>query len=42
MTYSKGYYKMFDMFIPGLIISVFWVIMMTATLMLIGPMVGLL
>jgi sodium-dependent dicarboxylate transporter 2/3/5 len=42
VTYSKGYYKMFDMFIPGLIISVFWVIMMTATLMLIGPMVGLL
>jgi sodium-dependent dicarboxylate transporter 2/3/5 len=42
VTYSKGYYKMFDMLIPGLIISVVWVIVMTATLMLIGPMVGLL
>ena len=42
VTYSKGYYKMFDMFVPGLIISAFWVILMTAALMLIGPMVGLL
>jgi sodium-dependent dicarboxylate transporter 2/3/5 len=42
VTYSKGYYKMFDMFVPGLIISAFWVILMTTALMLIGPMVGLL
>ncbi|HVH27798.1 MAG TPA: DASS family sodium-coupled anion symporter [Vicinamibacterales bacterium] len=42
VTYSKGYYKMFDMFMPGLVISVLWVVMMTATLLLIGPMVGLL
>jgi solute carrier family 13 (sodium-dependent dicarboxylate transporter), member 2/3/5 len=42
VTYSKGYYKMFDMFMPGLVISVLWVIMMTSTLLLIGPMVGLL
>jgi sodium-dependent dicarboxylate transporter 2/3/5 len=42
VTYSKGYYRMFDMFMPGVVISVLWVVMMTATLLLIGPMVGLL
>ena len=42
VTYSRGYYKMFDMFVPGAIISVFWVILMTGLLMVIGPMVGLL
>jgi solute carrier family 13 (sodium-dependent dicarboxylate transporter), member 2/3/5 len=42
VTYSKGYYKMFDMFIPGLILSAVWVVLMTALLLLIGPMVGLL
>jgi sodium-dependent dicarboxylate transporter 2/3/5 len=42
VTYSKGYYRMFDMMVPGLVISVFWVILMTTLLMIIGPMVGLL
>jgi sodium-dependent dicarboxylate transporter 2/3/5 len=42
VTFSKGYYRMFDMFIPGLVISVVWVILMTAVLMVIGPLVGLL
>jgi sodium-dependent dicarboxylate transporter 2/3/5 len=42
VTYSKGYYKMFDMFVPGLIISAIWVVLMTSVLLLIGPMVGLL
>ena len=42
VTFSKGYYRMFDMFIPGLVISVIWVIVMTAVLMAIGPLVGLL
>jgi len=41
VTFSKGYYRMFDMFIPGLVISVVWVILMTAVLMVIGPLVGL-
>ena len=41
ITYSKGYYRMFDMFRPGVIISVLWVVLMTAMLMLIGPLVGL-
>jgi sodium-dependent dicarboxylate transporter 2/3/5 len=42
VTYSRGYYKMLDMLLPGIIISVVWVIAMTAILMLVGPMVGLL
>jgi sodium-dependent dicarboxylate transporter 2/3/5 len=42
VTYSKGYYRMFDMFLPGLVISVIWVILMTALMMTIGPMIGLL
>jgi sodium-dependent dicarboxylate transporter 2/3/5 len=42
VTYSKGYYRMFDMFIPGLILSAVWVVLMTGLLLLIGPMVGLL
>jgi hypothetical protein len=33
---------MFDMFIPGLILSAVWVVLMTGLLLLIGPMVGLL
>lgn len=40
LTYGKGYYKMFDMFPPGLILSVIWVILMTALLAIVGPMLG--
>jgi sodium-dependent dicarboxylate transporter 2/3/5 len=42
ITYSKGYYKMTDMFLPGAIISIVWVIVMTAAMMLIAPLVGIL
>ena len=42
VTYSRGYYRMFDMLIPGTIISAAWVIVMTALLVTIGPLVGLL
>jgi sodium-dependent dicarboxylate transporter 2/3/5 len=42
ITYSKGYYRILDMFIPGAIISVVWVAVMTALLMIIGPMIGIL
>jgi sodium-dependent dicarboxylate transporter 2/3/5 len=42
VTYSKGYYKMFDMLGPGAIISVIWVVVMTVMLLAVGPMVGLL
>jgi sodium-dependent dicarboxylate transporter 2/3/5 len=42
VTFSKGYYRMFDMFMPGLVISAVWVALMTAVLMVVGPLVGLL
>jgi sodium-dependent dicarboxylate transporter 2/3/5 len=40
LTYGKGYYKMFDMFPPGVVLSVIWVILMTALLAIVGPMLG--
>jgi sodium-dependent dicarboxylate transporter 2/3/5 len=40
VTYGKGYYRMFDMLVPGLIISVAWVVAMTVVMLLIGPVVG--
>ncbi len=40
VTYSRGYYRMFDMFIPGAIISVLWVIIMTALMLILGPIIG--
>ena len=42
VTYSRGYYRMFDMLSPGLVISAVWVVLMTALLIGIGPLVGLL
>lgn len=41
VTYGKGYYRMFDMFVPGAIISVAWVAVLTALLLTIGPLLGL-
>jgi solute carrier family 13 (sodium-dependent dicarboxylate transporter), member 2/3/5 len=41
VTYGKGYYRMFDMFLPGAVISVAWVALMTALLLALGPMLGL-
>ena len=41
VTFSKGYYKMFDMFRPGSIISIIWAIVNTVILYLLGPLVGL-
>ena len=40
VTYSKGYYRMFDMLIPGILISAVWVIIMTTLMLTIGPIVG--
>jgi sodium-dependent dicarboxylate transporter 2/3/5 len=40
ITYSKGYYKMFDMFVPGALISIVWVIVMAVLMLLIGPVLG--
>ncbi len=42
ITFGTGYYKMFDMLLPGTIISIAWVIVMTAMMLLVGPMIGLL
>ena len=41
ITYSKGYYRMTDMLLPGIIISVFWVILMTMLMVWVAPAVGL-
>jgi len=41
VTYGKGYYRMFDMFIPGLIISAVWVIIMPVLLFILCPLLGL-
>ena len=42
VTYGKGYYRMFDMFLPGAVISVAWVVVLTGLLLALGPMLGLL
>ncbi len=41
VTYGKGFYRMFDLFLPGAIISVAWVVLLTALLLLLGPWLGL-
>ena len=41
VTYAKGYFKMFDMFRPGVVISIVWAILMTVSVMIFGPMLGL-
>ncbi len=41
VTYSKGYYRMFDMFIPGSIISIAWAVVNAAVVYFISPLVGL-
>ena len=40
-TYQAGYYKMTDMFKPGLIISVAWVVITVAVMYLIARPLGL-
>jgi sodium-dependent dicarboxylate transporter 2/3/5 len=42
LTFSKGYYTMTDMLRVGVIVSIAWVIVMTAALMIVGPIVNLL
>lgn len=42
ITYAKGYYRMTDMLLPGAIISVVWVIVMTALMVWVAPLLGLL
>jgi sodium-dependent dicarboxylate transporter 2/3/5 len=42
VTYSRGYYKFYDMWKPGLVISIIWVIVMTTAMLTLGPRLGLL
>lgn len=37
LTFSKGYYRMFDMLLPGAIISLAWVLLMTVVMIWIAP-----
>ena len=41
LTYGKGYYRMLDMAGPGSVLSVFWIVLITALAVLLGPVVGL-
>jgi sodium-dependent dicarboxylate transporter 2/3/5 len=41
ITYAKGYYRMTDMLLPGTIISVVWVLLMTALMVWVAPLMGL-
>jgi sodium-dependent dicarboxylate transporter 2/3/5 len=40
LTYSKGYYRMVDMLKPGALVSVVWVLLMTALMLGLGPPLG--
>lgn len=42
VTYPAGYYRMFDMFRPGIVISVIWSVVVTCLMLLIGKPLGLL
>ena len=42
VTYPSGYYKMFDMFKPGCLISVVWVVVITLIMFAIAVPLGLL
>ncbi|MBI4477721.1 MAG: DASS family sodium-coupled anion symporter [Acidobacteria bacterium] len=42
ITFAKGYYRMLDMFVPGLVISIGWVALMTVLIVGLGPLLGLL
>ncbi len=38
LTFSKGYYRMFDMLLPGIIISLAWIVMMTILILSLVPL----
>ena len=42
VTYPAGYYRMYDMFKPGVYISLAWVVILTPLMMLLAPPLGLL
>jgi solute carrier family 13 (sodium-dependent dicarboxylate transporter), member 2/3/5 len=37
LTFARGYYRTFDMCVPGAVISVVWVVWMTVLMMVRGP-----
>ena len=41
LTYSKGYYRMFDMLRPGIVISLGWVVLMTLLMVVLAPLLGI-
>lgn len=41
LTFSKGYYRMFDMLLPGALISQLWVVVMTLLMVWIAPLLQL-
>ncbi len=41
LTFSKGYYRMHDMLLPGTIISFGWIILMTVLIIWVAPLVQL-
>ena len=40
LTYSKGYYRMHEMLVPGGLISLAWVVWMTVVMLVVGRMLG--
>jgi sodium-dependent dicarboxylate transporter 2/3/5 len=40
VTYAKGYYRMVDLFRPGLVISLAWIVLMAGLMTLLGPRLG--
>lgn len=40
VTYGLGYYRPIDMFRPGALVSLAWVVLMTAAMLAVGPWVG--
>lgn len=41
LTFPYGYWKIQEMFIPGLIVAAFWTVLVTVLTYIIAPMVGL-
>lgn len=41
VTYPGGYYRMFDLFRPGLVLTLAWVVVMTACMLFIASPLGL-
>ncbi len=42
VTYTRGYYRMLDMLRPGGLVSIVWIFLMTAVMLLIAPLLGFL